>query len=456
MRNRWTGLLIAVIAVGAAYTAAAWLIGMNVQAQLENREQAALSNLPYIALTHHEYHRGVFGADEQSTYALRLPALARVSALAPGGASALQLTVRNKIYHGPLPRLRSVGLASIDTELVPPPELARALNDLFGGQPVVSIHTQMSWLGGTRTELVSPAFRVQLPAGGTFSSRGLRASGETTRAQASWVVHLSSGGMGFEGPRGRADFGALSVDAAMQRAFDVMYVGDSRFKLERAEFQGVDAAPIVLNGLSMHGTSTVNGDYMDTAFDLAADSLRTEKFSCSHLVYGVHLLHLQGVSLAAFTQALRQAQASAAVGTGAPAAAAAAIRDAWNRYGVELLTHDPVLQIPQLGFAMPEGEFRLSATLAAPGIKREDLAGPAGLMGVVPHLEAAVDARVDAALLDKLIASSPQGAHHAEQLQKLEQQGLLKRDGSAWRLQLGYHGGKLTVNGQPYPPSPSS
>lgn len=455
MRNRTKALVIAVIALPVVYTAVAWLIGMSVQGQLESREQDVLSSAPYLALTHHEYHRGIFEATEQSTYGFRLPApLARAAAAAPGGASSLQLTVRNRIYHGPLPRFRSIALASIDTELVPPPQVGRALSALFGSQPVVAIRTSMGWLGGTHTEVSSPAFRMQLPAGGLLSSQGLRASIETSRGRAAWAVHLASGGLAFQGAPGRADLGPIAVDAAMRRAFQGLYVGDSQLKLDRAQFQGASGGPLGLKGLSVRGTSSVDGEYLDTAADLAAEELRTEKLALSHLVYSLRVGHLQGSSLAALTQALRGAQAGSGTAFGAPPPAA--IRDAWNRYGVDLLTHDPVLEIPQLGFAMPEGEFHLSATLAAHGIKREDLTGPAGLMAVVPHLDAAVDASIDVALLEKLMGLSPQAAQRSQQIESLAQQGFLKRDGSKWRAQIAYRAGKLTVNGQRFPPVPSS
>jgi uncharacterized protein YdgA (DUF945 family) len=454
MKKATKALLIAVVAVPVAYSAAAWLIGMNVQAQLESREQELLSNAPYLELTHHEYHRGIYGATEQSTYGVRLP-FPGVGALAsPLGGSALQLTIRNNIHHGPLPGFRSIGLASIDTELLPPRELAQALNSVFRGQPAVSIRTMMGWRGGTTTQFASPAFHVQLPTGGMLlSSRGIQGSVATTRNRSSWSAHIVSGGFGFEGPRGRTDLGEIGFDATMRRAFEVIYVGDSDLKLARAEFQTSNGAPVELRGLSVRGTSKADSDYVDIGADAAADALKTEKLSFSRLVYGLHLSHLDGNSLASLTQAVRQARASSASGAAAPHAAA--LGDAFNRYGVELLVHDPVLEISQLGFAMPEGEFHLSAKVIARGITREDLSGPGGFMAVLPHLDAMLDARMDRALLEKLIATSSQAEQHSAQISRLEQQGLLKREGGAWSLRLGYHAGKLTVNGQPYPPAPA-
>ncbi len=451
MKRATKALLIAVVAVPVAYTAAAWLIGMNVQAQLESREQELLSNAPYLELTHHEYHRGIYGSTEQATYGVRLP-FPRLGALPRGaGRSALELTILNNIHHGPLPGFRSFGLASIDTELVPPRELAQALNSAFGGQPAVSIRTTMGWLGGSATEFSSPAFHVQLSSAGTLSSGGLHGSVKTTHDSDSWSAHVASRGFGFEGPSARTELGEIGFDATMHRAFDVIYVGDSAFTLARAEFHRRDDAPFELSGLSVRGTSKADSEYVDIGADATADGLKTQQLSFSRLVYGLRLSHLEGNSLASLTRAVRQQQASSA--TGAPMSSPGALGEAFNRYGVDLLVHDPVLEITRAGFAMPEGEFQLSAKVATHGITREELSGPRGFVTVLPHLDAALDARVDTALLEKLIAISPQAEQHSAQISRLEQQGLLKRQGGAWVLQLGYHAGKLTVNGQPYPPA---
>jgi uncharacterized protein YdgA (DUF945 family) len=450
MKRATQTLLIAVVAVPVAYTAAAWLIGMDVQAQLESGEQQALSNAPYLELTHHEYHRGIYGATELATYGVRLP-FPRMGALASAtGRSPLELTVRNNIHHGPLPGFRSFGLASIDTQLVPPREVAQALNSVFGSQPMVSIRTTMGWLGGSATEFSSPAFHVQLPGGGTLSSRGLQGSVKFTRNGSSWSAHVASEGFGFEGPSGRTDLGELGFDATMRRAFDVIYVGDSDFKLARAEFHGSKGAPFELSGLSVHGRSKADSEYVDIGADVAADGLKAQQLAFSRLVYGVRLSHLQGDSLASLTRAVRKQQASS--GTGAPTSPPAALGQAFNQYGVELLIHDPILEITRVGFAMPEGEFHLSAKVTAHGITREELSGPGGFMTVLPHLDAVLDARVDTALLERLISMGPQADQRSAQISRLEQQGLLKRQGGAWVLQLAYHAGKLTINGQPYPP----
>jgi len=456
MKSRAKVLLVALVSVAVVYTAAAWAIGINVQRQLERREDQLLQNAPYLALITRQYDRGIYTSTEQATYGLKLPAaFGGIARAVPAGAtSSPQLTIRNTIHHGPLPGLRNLGLASIDTVLVLPPELSRKLDAIFGGRPAVSIRTRLSWRGGTGTEFSSPAFQMQLPAGGTLNARGLSGSFTTGRDLTSWSGHITAGGFSAQGPRGRVDLGNFSLDSQMRRVFESLYVGDTSFKLASAEVQPSNTdAPFRLKGVSLRGTSSASGDYFDTAADLSADEVHIAKVSLSHVAYGHHLGHLEGTALASLTQALRAAQAAAS--PGAPPAALA-LRDAFSRDGIELLVHDPVLEITHMDFAMPEGQFHLSAKLAAPGLRRADLSGPAGLVGAIPFLDCMVDLRVDTALVSKLLESSAQAAQHSDQIQKLEQQGYLKREGATFTARLVFRHGKLTVNGQSYPPAPTA
>lgn len=75
------------------------------------------------------------------------------------------------------------------------------------------------------------------------------------------------------------------------------------------------------------------------------------------------------------------------------------------------------------------------------------------MLALVRFLEAAVDLRIDDPLLSKLLASTARGPTLSAQLDALEKQGYLKRDGKAWTAQIALHAGKLTINGQPYPPT---
>ncbi len=453
MATRLRIVLIAVVAVLAAYTGAAWVIGINVENQLARYEQQVLTNAPYIEQAARKYDRGVFGATEEVTYRLGGPFAHLSQTLAAGGAgSSLELTVRNTIHHGPLPQLRSVAFATVDTELVPPPMLASKLNAMFAGRSALAIHTTMSWLGGRTTGFSIPAFQAQLPAGATLISRGLSGSGESTRDSGSISGQIVSGGFDIQGPKGSVQVGNIGFDAKMRRVFDALYVGDAHLTLATVTVGGPSGAArsFFVKNLTLSSSSQADSEFVNSEGRVAADQLDAGSFSFSHVVYGIRVLHLEGTSLAALRRALQQSRSRVAAGD--PTAQANMV-NALHQYGIDLLVHDPVIQIQSLAFATPEGEFHLAAGLSAHGVRREDLtAGPAALIALTRYLDADVDLRIDDALLTKLLASTPRGPALSAQLDSLEKQGYLQRDGKAWTSRIGFHAGKLTINGQSYPP----
>lgn len=457
MRARARILLIAA-AVLAAYVGASWLIGIQVQRQLERSEQRVLTDTPYVVLLHREYHRGIFAASERVTFGLRGPfaGFARVLPVAQGG-TALEFTVRNTIRHGPLPGLRAIALATIDTELILPSELAQRLSAAAGGGSVLAIRTRLGWTGAASTRISSPAFRTPLQGGAELSSSGFSASFETTRDQATWTGRGASAGFSVVGPRGRAAFGGIRFDADRKRVAGPLYVGAIHFGIAGIQFQANRNPPVLINGLRVTATSEASGGsdagggYIDSGADFSADSVQGAGFTFSHVEYAFRFGHLQTTALVSLTQALRTAQSNTASGN--PALMAAAVRDAFIRYGTELLIHDPVVEIPRIGFAMPEGTLRLQARLAAHGIRRPDLSAGVGVVTLANHLDGAAKLRIDAALLTRLIGTTPRGPALSAQIDALQRQGYLKRDGAAWTAQIAYRAGRLTINGLAYPPA---
>ncbi len=170
---------------------------------------------------------------------------------------------------------------------------------------------------------------------------------------------------------------------------------------------------------------------------------------------------MHGPSLAALTDDLRAAQRDAYTTTGTDATAAASAQtkkflEVFRKDGVDILLHDPVFELPHIGFVTPEGELRMSAKFTAPGLKREDFQGEgrATMAAIVQHLQASADLRVDTALLDKLLEGNPNSDKVAAQARALEGQGYITRDGNALTAHLVFEHGKLSVNGHPFPPGP--
>ncbi len=171
MNKKIIYVVVGVVVLCVAYPGCAWLIGLRVEASMAKREQTVRDQFPgTVTLISRHYQRGVFGATEDLTYGVGTPTL---SALGPitgiPDLSALRITVRNTIHHGPLPQFRSIGLATVSTDVTLPPQLSAKLRQLLGGAPAFQIHSRLGWLGGTTTVIESPDHAYPVSAHGRLT-----------------------------------------------------------------------------------------------------------------------------------------------------------------------------------------------------------------------------------------------------------------------------------------------
>lgn len=449
MTKRIRVVLTIAVAVVLAYPAAAWVFGVAVEKQDEANQQKMLADTPYIVRTKRDYHRGIFSAVEQLTYQISLPTAkgaADRKAIGPW-----QFTTHCVIHHGPLPGLRAFALATADCDLDLPAEASEKVRAALGGKPLLEAHGRTGWLGGSTTALTSPAFTLKLDDGTTVNWRGITGTLEAGRELATWSGSFSTPGLTAERAETHAEIGAMTFTAHMREVYDTLYVGEASVKLAdaTAHSAGLDVA---LKGVTISGLSSQSGDYVDSAVELAMDAVETKQFSATRVGYAVRLKHAHGPSLAALSQAMRDVQREAL--TEDAAAFRSKLREAFREPGIDVLLHDPVLEIPRIGFVMPEGEARLRATLRAPGLTREDLQGPALGAAILGHLQAEADFAIDAALLDKMLSANPNAEAMHQQLATLQRQGYVKAVGTQYTTHVTYEHGKTALNGLPFPPAP--
>ena len=455
MTKRTRITLITVGLVLAAYPALAWLSGIAVESQLGQREQQGLLEAPYLVLEKRDYHRGVFRATEELTFRLHSPfetALRAMSGVAH--SPPLRLTVRNVIYHGPLPRLQAFALATVDTALVWPPERAAHLDASAPARPVAAaaVHTRVGWLGGSVTTITGAVFELHLPHDTVLSSQDFAATLDTDRGFESGSIKLHAGGFSLHSSDARGDVEGVELDATTRRVFNSYRIGTGKFSIAKFDAAKTNGTPMSMQRLSVRWDSSLNGEYVNSQAQFVADALHIGEFSGSRLGYSASVTHINGLALVALTDAFRDAErgASAAPATATQAPVFAALR----QHGADILIHDPVVEISRIGFATPEGELRLSGKFAVTGLKREDY-DAAGLAAVVPHLHAVADLRMDSTLVNKLLDRGTNREAIETQIAALEHQGYLTRGGPAFISHLVFEAGKLSVHGHPYPPTPA-
>jgi uncharacterized protein YdgA (DUF945 family) len=453
-------LLIVVVVVALAYPAAAWLLGMSVEHQWHERERLAMERVPYIEVVKSDYRRGIYSSTEEVTYAFGGPMLRSLRAtgkldLGEHG----RVTVRNTVHHGPLPQLRAFSPATVDTEVILPPQMSENLALALGtGAGTLTIHTRMKWLGGSTTLVKSNAFHGKGQDGSEIDWHGLDARIELGRQLGTETIDLTAPGLNLHGPESKVSFENLAMRLDAQSAFDTLTVGTAHLSLGQLEAeQPAKDLKATMQNLAFESKSSVNGDYMNADGSIGIDNLQVGKFSATRLFYEQHLDHLHGPSAAAMTEALRMTQRGDSTNS-TPADYSKQFAEALGTYGIDIMVHDPVLELPRFGFTTPDGELLVALKATTPGITRADLEVAPPLLGaaLVRHLQASLDVRIDTALLDKLLDSTGKGDTIAAQMQGLQRQGYLKLDGKALITHLTYQGGRLTVNDLPFPPMPGT
>ncbi|HEY4338892.1 MAG TPA: YdgA family protein [Steroidobacteraceae bacterium] len=454
--NRTTKyLVIGLVVLCLAYPGFAWLIGLQVEASMLKREQQALGQYPgAITLVSRQYHRGVYGATEELTYGVGIAALRALAPLAPAAdAATLRVTIHNTIHHGPLPQFRTLGLATVSSQVELPAALSAKLRALLGGEPVIRIRSRLGWFGALTTAIASPAYEGRLADGVQISWRGLEASGTSNASLTASSLQGTLVSLNVKSAKLQTELDGLQIRADLKRVLEGLSTGPFSLKIATVKWQSLPSSSRgLLQGLSIGGSGTVAGDYYKSAADFSADVIQTPDFSVTHAAYSVSAEHLHAPTLAAMIKDARASRADPSSASPLPPQAAL---ENLKKNGIELLLHEPVLNISHIGFVMPEGELRLSATASAPGLTQEDLDGPRFQAALMQHLNVGADVRIDAALATRLLANNGRKDALAAQMQTLEQQGYIKRDGAALTAHLTFVAGKISVNGHPYPPIPA-
>jgi uncharacterized protein YdgA (DUF945 family) len=458
--------LIVVAVLILAYPALAWLLGLMVQHQWEDREQRGLQQIPgytqYVSIVKRDYRRGIYNSTEEVTFRLGERFLTAMRASGNAGLSDhVQLVIRNTIHHGPFPQLRDFAPATVDTEWILPPGVHDKLVTAFKGKANLTIHTHMKWLGGSTTLLRSPPFNLTLQedaVNATIDWRGVDGRVEAGREIGAGSVSLTSPGLTVKTEPGvTVGYQDLKVESTLKPAYEVLNVGDLKLTLGQVQIEDANKPfKLTADNLAFESHSKLAGEFLDAEGGLTIDTVQVNTFASSHFNYAAHFSHMYGPAAAALTKAIRTEPPDTATPQEAAAANLKRIIDAFKGPGVDLLVQQPIVDITHLGFAMPEGELSIAIEASMPGVTKEEFQGPPDAVkaAFVKHLQMAADIRIDTAMLDKLLESTGKADTVAAQLQGLQRQGYLKLDGKALTTHLTYVGGQLKVNDLPFPPRP--
>ena len=444
-----------VLLIGALAGATALTSSRTAQQQQELFQtlKAQLEASGYAQVTGSSYQRGLLSSTQTMNIKLGKD------------AESVNLIITNHIQHGPLPGLKSVGNALIDSEVRFADEAIQGKVDqaLGGKKPV--IRTVVGLGGDTSSHVDVPQGQFS-ENGGVITWQPLTAdvkiSGLNTQTTLSWP-EFKAQDKSSALTLSALTLSGLSITGNSRKHSkdDLLGVGEQAVTLKSAAFKDASSAAsnLKLADLRIKGSSTLKGgfyggqvlyDIGQLGFDSPGQGAQNFKNVQLHL----SMNHLSQAPLARLVKVLNDLGKSGAAQTGGQAAGLDSLTPAQQQSltddAVALLRAQPVFAIDRLSMQQPGGEIVLSGKAELPGAAaltsesaRMLSAAPMAALGML-RLQAQFSAAEPA--LRELLGSVSPGA--AGSLDSLIQAGYLKRRGTTLSSELTFdqQGGK--INGQ--------
>lgn len=166
--------------VVAGYAGATVAVGGRVKSSLETSTDTLTKQLPFAKVLEQQYDKGLFSSTRTTKMQLGCLKMPPDENGQPRPREPIVVTWRDRIQHGPLPGLKGVGAAAVDTEIVMSDSVQKNLAELFGTEKPLTIHTLVGWDGSTRTQIASPKATLKDPKQGELVWSGL--TGTITRS----------------------------------------------------------------------------------------------------------------------------------------------------------------------------------------------------------------------------------------------------------------------------------
>ncbi len=467
------------VPVAAAYPAASWYLGQQVESALADQYKA-LENIPYLKVIERKYERKLFDATEVVTFevmgemARALEKSRKESAEAdPSQAKEgqtpiepLRFTVSSQIQHGPLAGFKTPAAAVQDSELVFSDQTKKEIAKIIGDKKPLTVHTVYRFDGGGVTELTSPAFSAT-PDGqtGKIAWEGFKATVNFAKRMQTYSYTAEAPRLDIDDGKGfKATVTDVKMDGNQKRIYDdepMLYSGTQRFFIAKIDSADADTTKpqISIEKFVYDVNLPSNGDFLDILAKMAVDTLKVngQNFGPAHYDFSAKHLHARTVASLYRNMMKLYSDPSFATGEGDTEAMAKAMMEPMKA----LLSFNPELSIDRISFNTGNGEAVVSANAKLKDAKPEEIDNPMLLLG---KLEANAEASVpelflakaeDGALLENGTKMTPEMeaqllAGLDKELAGFASQGYIERSNGVVKSKVAFRNGQLTVNGKPF------
>jgi uncharacterized protein YdgA (DUF945 family) len=468
--------------------------GAKVADELQ-KQTAALAAFPGVKVVENSVAKGLLSSVHTATLDIGCAADA-VGAVATGAVPVsdkpaatdapaaaarkpLQITWRDTVRHGPLPGGQGVGLATIDSELVLPPEAAAQLAKVFGKQPALSVHTALAFGGTYVSTLQSPPFKIAEEGKGDIDWQGLRATvrGKLSGGLAAGSTYtLEAPGLNLNlGSAGSLRIGKMSMQGEVLPSADASLLmapskGSGAIASMAFSFTPpqADAKPVnvLFEGLQFSSDAKLDQGLFSTVSKMSAKG-RVDDFAIDKVEMQVSMNRIHAATYQALMGTLMQQAASCNKPADEAAAAkrlAALNEDMQKAFGA-LLAHNPEYALDRLAIELGGKTAELSYRLGTKGVTSADAQTPMQALLTTKGYGAA-SIKVQRGWIEQVVKKVvmlkplPEGASAETMvastmgilnatLDGFAAQGFLASEGDAVTAKATFEGGVLKVNDKP-------
>lgn len=387
----------------------------------------------------------LFSSVEDITFAIDNPILAKLLAPPTDRQEPLQFTVRNVIAYGPLPGLRSVGLARIEASLLLADDQRKILTELLGTDKPLAFLVTLGIFGTTQVDVTSPALTVPLPGNaGVVTWKGMQARSDYSLDFGEMKMSASAPGLMVASNDG-VNFGLddLQFSGALQRKFETLYVGEESLKIAAINVTQSSALPAAIQVKDIVYAIQMSADqeFYNLGARMGAASFAWHPALLKDLHCDFAVKHLHGPTMASLSKILQNASSGKSMSD-----------PAWSEQlqaaMLTLLQNSPELVVEHVGFATDAGDLKITALAKLKEVTAQDFAPEIDFNRLVNKVAASADVSIAQALIDNW-PIGVSGDYAKQSVAQLEKQGYVLRQGNRLAVHLEFNNGAMTANGQP-------
>jgi uncharacterized protein YdgA (DUF945 family) len=381
-------LLAAVLFTGATY----WL---GLQAEHRYREYLAQRPLfGHVRLADNGFDRGFFSSTAVNTVTVQDAGHRRHVDGAGKDKKPVAFTLVHKIDHGPWPFWGSLGgniplkplLAVVETQIELSPATRTNLEDRFGEAPDfagTTFFTSLPLVGNGETQWVIPSLKTSGVNGETLEWEGLSAKMMFTPDLKAFKGSLTSPGLNLKWKSGRFEVTSVTSQFDIHEGIRGLYLGKASLSLARVSilYTGGEKTEFSADRVELTTSSQTSSDALDWSVAARAGQITTQGSSYGPGSYQMELRHIDAETLEKLQNVLEKLRAE--FPRRPPEEISQMMLATFAQMLPELMKRSPEIEINEISFKAPDGEFLGKAKVVVDGNHAAAFSNPLFLINAI-------------------------------------------------------------------------